>query len=392
MSAINEDQGLSLVRGDFLFRLQRRMGLIPKDGLGLVRRAVFWALVAWLPLALWAALVRSRAPGLVEEPLLAHFGVQVRCLLAIPLLVLAEGPAHAWSTLLLPEFVRSGLVPEERRGRFRDAIAAVVKLRDATLPWILIFAFVVSVNSAYELLERSHEVNWGLEAAAEGGVLGFGGWWFVYVARPIYLTLLLGWIWRVVLLTLLCKRIAGLELELVPTHPDKAGGLGFLENVPKAFALVTLAASSVLASRWAHDVVYHGVHVTALRVEILAFLIMVIALFSLPLFVFTPLLVRTKRQALLDYGALIGGHGRLVHDRWIRGRKIEDDSLLSAPELGPVADTAAAFDAVRSMRGLLIGKASILPLAATAALPMLALLSIEIPVKTILGTLAKALF
>lgn len=45
---------VSLVRGDLLFRLQRKIGLIPEQGLGIARRATFWSLLAWLPIAVWA--------------------------------------------------------------------------------------------------------------------------------------------------------------------------------------------------------------------------------------------------------------------------------------------------------------------------------------------------
>ena len=37
--------GFALVRGDLPFRLQRRLGLIPPDGLGLVGRALFWSML-----------------------------------------------------------------------------------------------------------------------------------------------------------------------------------------------------------------------------------------------------------------------------------------------------------------------------------------------------------
>ncbi|MFO1364161.1 MAG: hypothetical protein U1F45_17170 [Burkholderiales bacterium] len=56
---------------------------------------------------------------------------------------------------------------------------------------------------------------------------------------------------------------------------------------------------------------------------------------------------RAKKQALLDYGAPAGG--RLVHARWIEGKRVGDDALLAAPELGPVADTVAVYDAVKAM-------------------------------------------
>jgi len=46
MNAQDSEFEISLVRDDLLFRLQRRFGLIPDQGLGLIRRAVFFSLVA----------------------------------------------------------------------------------------------------------------------------------------------------------------------------------------------------------------------------------------------------------------------------------------------------------------------------------------------------------
>lgn len=112
---------------------------------------------------------------------------------------------------------------------------------------------------------------------------GFGAWWFLCVGRPIYPALLCCWFWRGALMCLLFGRFAKLNLAIVPSHPDRAGGLGFLERFPKAFMLVVLAMSVVIASRWAHDVVYHGVGIQSLRLPMLAkFVIMLIGILLLP--------------------------------------------------------------------------------------------------------------
>jgi hypothetical protein len=379
---------LSVVRGDLLFRLQRRVGLVPAGGLGLVRRAVFWSLLAWLPIVLWALYIRRALPGEVGEPLLAHFGVHARFLVAVPLLILAEGPVHALTTRLLPQFVHSGVVPPAAVGPFRAAIAATARLRDATLPWAVMLGIVVAFASTSEIVHRSHEIEW------EGGPVGrpgFGALWYLYVARSIYLTLVLAWLWRVVLLAVLFWRIARLDLALVPTHPDRAGGLGFLERVPPLFAPVPLAIGCVVASRWAHDAVYHGLALPSLKVQMIAFVVLSVVLFVLPLAAFAGPLKRAKKQALLDYGALVGRHGRLVHERWIQGKPVGDEALLAAPELGPVADTAAVYDAVKSMRTFLVGKATVVPLVAAAVAPMLAVLALQVPIKDLVLTLVKAL-
>jgi hypothetical protein len=111
----------------------------------------------------------------------------------------------------------------------------------------------------------------------------------------------------------------------------------------------------------------------------------------LPLLAFAGPLKKAKKQALLDYGALVGRHGRLVHERWIEGRALANDAVLQAPELGPVADTAALFDSVRAMRTVPISRSTVLPIAAAAVLPMLGALAIQVPAKELLLKLLKAL-
>jgi len=380
----------SLIRGDPAFRLQRRLGLIPSGGLGLARRAVFWSMLGWLPVALWALYIHRALPGVAAEPLLAHFGIHARLLVAVPLLIFAEGPAHALAGKLLHHLVESGVVRVEGMSELRGVLAATAKLRDAMLPWVVIIGVVIAFATTSETVHHAHEIDWATGTSAPTGA-GFGGLWYLYVGRSIFLVLVLGWLWRLVLSTVLFWRIARLDLSLVPTHPDKAGGIGFLEWVPMAFAPVALALSIVVVSGLAHDAVYHDLALQSVRGQMIIFVVVVVVLFLLPLLAFAGPLKRAKRQALLDYGALVGRHGRLVRQRWIEGQALDDDALLDAPELGPVADTGAIFDAVRAMRTVPIGKASVVPLAAAAIVPMAAVLAIQVPVKDMLLTLLKAL-
>ena len=102
-----------------------------------------------------------------------------------------------------------------------------------------------------------------------------------------------------------------------------------------------------------------------------------------PLLVFIGSLAAAKRQALLEYGALVGKHGRLVRRRWILG-KLDEDALLQAPEIGPVADTLTLYEAVKKMRVVPIGKSAIMGVALPALIPMLVLFSIQVPIKDLL--------
>ena len=378
---------LSLIRGDALLRVQRAMGLVPRDGLGVGRRALALALLTWAPIAVWALLQNRALPGPVAEPLLNHFGIHVRCLVAIPLLVIAEGVAHGITTRLIPQFHRAGLVVDADRERFREVLRGIGRLRDATLPWVAIAGLVTAWMLLGESPAATHELVW----AGDPVGTSFGAFWFNWVMRPIFTVLLLAWLWRLLLAFVLCARLSRLPLSLVPTHPDGAGGLGFLEGLPIAFSPVVLALSMVLASRWAHEVAFHEVHVASLRMPMIAFAVVVLVLFLAPLLPWQRVLAAAKRKAELDYGALVARHGRLVRQRWILGEAVGDEPILSAPELGPVADTLALWEAARKMRTIPIGRRSLLAILLPAALPMIPVLAIEIPVKDLLLGLLKTI-
>ena len=381
---------ISLVRGDLLFRLQRKIGLIPENGLGIGRRAVFWSLLAWLPIAVWAWQKEYLLPVDGGEPLLAHFGINARLLLAVPLFIFAEGMMHSTLTTLLPRLVSSGVVPPGQLDRLRSVLSDIAQLRDSVLPWIAIFAALASFFLFSRPSEVPHELSWAKDQA-DGAGMGLGVWWYLYVGRTIFLTLLLAWLWRLALLFMLFKRIAGLELSMVPTHPDRCAGLGFMARIPVMFVPVVLGISSVFASGWAHQVVYHDVTIGSLRVEIIAFVVVVPLIFLSPFVSFLGLMLRTKKQGLLDYGDLIGRHGRLVRERWIDGKQVADAPILDAPELGPIADTAAPYELISKVRPLPLSMGSLIPLVGAAVLPMVVLAAMDLPLKTVLKTVLKML-
>lgn len=380
----------SLVRNDLLFRWQRRVGLVPAHGLGIARRALFWTLLAWVPIVVWAVATGNLLPKPAGESLLQHFGIHVRCLVAIPLFIYAEGISHQLTTSLLPYFETSGLVSARDVPGFRGILLGVARLRDAAYPWIVIMGLIVAAESLPMTFADVHELVWAVPRS-DVAELGFGGWWYFHVARAVFLVLLLAWLWRVILLFVLFLRISKLDLKIVPTHPDGAGGLGFIERFPKAFSPVLLGIASVTAAKWAHDVVYHGTDVQALKTNMIGLAAVLLLIFGSPYLVWIGTLIKAKKQALLEYGALVGEHGRLVRRRWIEKCPVPENELLSAPELGPVADTVALYQAVQGMRAFPLGKSSLLALAVPIVIPILAVVAIRIPIKEVLLTLLKTL-
>jgi len=146
-----------------------------------------------------------------------------------------------------------------------------------------------------------------------------------------------------------------------------------------------------VASRLAHDVLYHGVTLTSLKLVLTGFVVIVVALCVAPLLALAGPLAAAKRRALLEYGALVGKHGRLVRQRWILGEPPAEEPLLQAPEIGPVADTLALYDAVRRMNVVPFGKSTVLGIAVPTLIPIIVLLSTKVPIKEVLKKIVGAL-
>ena len=377
----------SPVGDDPPLRWERALHIAPVNGLGVARRAVVFAVVSWVPIAAWS-LIRGRFfDAVVGEPLLQHYGVHVRCLLVIPLLILGEATLNSVARRCMPQFVVSGLVDAASRPRFEATLRTMRTWRDATLPWL----FAIGLAVAWTLVDRratSDEMSWAID---QNGGLGFGGIWFAYVVRPIFVGLLIGWLWRVALLTVLFARVGRLGLSIVPSHPDGAGGLGFLDRIPGAFAPITFAISATLASHWAHLVVYHGQTLNAFAgpagLFVVAWMLMLLA----PLATFVPSLHVAKEAALPGYAGLVAQQGRAVRRRWIEGAIRTDVPALEPDGVGPIADAAQMFGAVKAMRKIPISRASMAAIVVPIAVPMLFVIALQIPLWQLFAEVAKAL-
>ncbi len=378
----------SPIDNELPLRWTRRFRLAPPDGFGAGRRALGFALLTWLPIAVWEFVRRGGFGANSDESLLHHYSIHVRCLLVIPLLILAEPMLHRAVKELAARLAAVAVVTPEARARF-DAVARdVARIRDATLPWILIAGLVIAWTIVDQPDAHVDAIAWAVDAS---GALGFGGWWFAFVARPILLALLLAWLWRILLVAYWSWQLARIDLSLVPTHPDRTGGIAFVEKLPGAFALVSVALSAMLASRWAHEILHHGASFAGYQPTIVLFVALWTLLLLLPQLALAPLLGRVRGAALPAYSQLVGTQGRLVHRRWIERAEVADDPILSAPEIGPVADSAAMYDAVARMRRFPIGKASIVKIVLPLALPILVVAALQIPLKELLKKLLALL-
>jgi hypothetical protein len=110
-----------------------------------------------------------------------------------------------------------------------------------------------------------------------------------------------------------------------------------------------------------------------------------------PLLSFGGTLFRLRQRARLEYGCLVQRHGWLLHRRWIRGEALEEDAILNAAELGPLIDVASMHGIVRSIRFVPFSREMAIAVVAAALLPMVPVITLEVPLKEILQKLASVL-
>ena len=115
---------------------------------------------------------------------------------------------------------------------------------------MLLIAFVYLVGALYVWPRYNIALDvstWYAVPTGGGRQLSPAGWWFVYLSLPLFQFILFRWYFRVFVWIRFLWQVARCDLRLVPTHPDRAGGLGFLSLTVVAFAPVLLAHGVLLA-------------------------------------------------------------------------------------------------------------------------------------------------
>ena len=128
------------------------------------------------------------------------------------------------------------------------------------------------------------------------------GEWRLYVSLPLFQFILLRWYYRILIWIRLLWQVSRCELSLVPTHPDRVGGLGFLSQTPMAFAPLLAAHGVVLAGMIANQIFFYGARLPDFKDEIVAVVAFILLLVLAPLLFFVVKLAAVKRAGLREYG------------------------------------------------------------------------------------------
>jgi hypothetical protein len=387
-------QDFSLVLGGPLFQLLRRAHL-SDDALELVRqRIIVISLLAWLPLLVLSAVEGHLLGESVAVPFLLDLEVHVRFLVAVPLLIAAELVVHRRTRFMVKQFLERELIPESAMTRFHAAIASAFRLRNSVLAEVLLIAFVYGVGiliiwRQYMALDAA---TWYATPSVEGAKLSLAGTWLGYVSLPVFQFLLVRWYFRLVIWARFLWQVSRIELSLIPTHPDRSGGMGFLAFTVYAFIPLLMAHGALLAGNLANRIFYLGAALPDFKLEIAVVVVFLLCLVVGPLLVFAPQLAQARRTGLREYGTLAQRYVREFDSKWLRGGAPADEPLVGSGDIQSLADLGNSLEVVRTMRILPVTKEALLQLAAASLAPIMPLALTMMPLEELLKRLFGILF
>jgi hypothetical protein len=352
VSAPDLPQDFSLVLGGPLFQLLRRTHL-SGDALELVRnRALFFVAITWLPL-LVLALTQGHAIGRgTEIPFLGDVEANLRFLFALPLLVVSELVVHRRMRLIVIQFRERHLVPDAAQPQFDAAVASAVRWRNSIVAELLLIALVYSVGVL--VLWRAYIAvstpTWYAVPTDGAPQFSLAGKWYAYVSVPVFQFLLARWYYRLFIWARFLWQVGRIDLSLIPTHPDRVGGLGFLSGIAYAFTPLAVAHGALLAGPIANHIFYLGAKLTDYGIEIGVLVLFLMCLVFAPFLAFAPQLALTKRTGLREYGRLAERYVREFDAKWLRTDAPSSEPLLGSADIQSLADLGNSFEVVQSMQ------------------------------------------
>lgn len=381
----------SLLLGGPLYRLLRRFhaaGSIPEL---LSRQAIIIALLCWAPLAL-LSLIQTHAVQHVTLPFFRDLETQIRFLVSLPVLILAEIVIERRIRPIIRRFVERHLVYAKQLPDFSSAVNTAARVHNSVAADIILLIFVYTAGLSIWRHQIPPDIaSWYASSENAQIHLTVAGYWLAFVSVPAFQFILLRWYMQILVWFWFMLRISRLKLRLAPLHPDRAGGIAFVAASSMALAPLLFAHSALISSQIASHILYSGGSLHAFLITILSYIFLAVGAALAPLCLFTPQLIQAKRGALARYGNFAS---ELVSDfdqKWLKPRVLATP-MLASEEIQTVADLDNSFRVVREMRYVPISPHDMLLLFAITAAPFLPLLLTAMPIDQLVVHAIKLVF
>jgi len=349
----------------------------------IVRALPVAVLVTWVPLLVLSWIDRQFISG-SAIPFLFSIGTHTRFLIAIPLFFAAERLFYRHSRAALAMLTDAGVVSPTGNVEFERTLASTMRWRNSrildavalVIVWLWITQF-----AAYAMPRAT--TTWRADPM---GNLTLAGRWYWYISLPIFHFLFFRWCLRLLVWCRLLWRLNRHDLQLTPTHPDLAGGLGSLGVAHVALAPLALGSSSMVVATFVENILFSGVDIQQVILPLAGFVIGSTVVLVAPLVLFSARLFEAKQRGLLEYGRIAHTYVQGFDRKWVRHEGNSSEPLLGSADVQSLADLSNAFNVIRRMRLIPIALSEVATIGAAAVLPALPLLLLVAPLDVLVLT------
>jgi hypothetical protein len=388
----------SLFEGDPLTRVFQRLGMGSYRWRHLAKRSLLLILLTWVPLALLAVLSEVhwiQPPG---QNFFVDFAAYGQLLIGLPMFLLAERVIDGQTKDVARCFLTTGVVEPGDAVRLLRINWQLKQLRQQIWPDLICIAIGYALTAAWMIPEIFNDRDtWhamgpvvqpqdSLTALLQQPPQPFTwpGLLLLAFVGPLTTYWWLRWAVKVAFWTWYLFQVSRLRLNLVPSHPDSTGGIGFLSDAQTKFGLVILAYGiSYVAPTILYKLKFEGATIFVLSVwgYGASFIIGAPLLFTLPLFMFTQQLYQAKFRALEAFQERSMERAKAFEEKWLKACTSGHYELMSGGDLAGLNALNQVYAHIHKMRVVPFDLRSFSELVGSALGPMIPLLPylVDIP-------------
>lgn len=385
----------SLFEGDLVSRIFARLGMGTYQVRDLVKRSVLLIGITWVPLALLAIFSEVhwiQPPG---QNFFLDFAAYGQLLIGLPMFLLAERVIDGHTRNTVRSFLTTGVVQPGDAPRLLQLSLHVKRLRRRLGPELICvgIGYLLTVSWVLPEMYNDRDTWHAMGPIVQSQPFSWTGLRFLITQSPQPLTwpglLELGfvgplttywwvrWSWKIGIWSWYLYRLSRLRLNLVASHPDKTGGIGFLSDVQTKFGFVILAYGiSYVAPTIGYKLAFEGATMAVFSVwgYAVSFVIGAPLLFTIPLFMFTKQLYQAKTCAMKIFQERSMERALVFEEKWQKACSSGNYELMGSNELTGLKALDQVYVHIHAMRVVPFDLRSFLELVGSALGPMIPLL------------------
>ena len=369
----------SLFEDDLVSRVFARLGMGSYRVGDLVKRSLFLIGITWVPLALLAIVSEVhwiQPPG---QNFFLDFAAYGQLLIGLPMFLLAERVIDGQTRDTARCFLSTGVVEAGDASRLFYLNRRVERLRKQLWPDLICIAIAYVLTAAWVVPELYNDRDtWhAMGSISEQQSLTWPGLLELGFVGPLTTYWWLRWSWKIGIWSWYLYGLSRLRLNLVASHPDKTGGIGFLSDAQTKFGLVILAYGiSYVAPTIGYKLAFEGATMSVLSVwgYAASFVIGAPLLFTIPLFMFTRQLYQAKARAIEMFQERSMERALAFEQKWLNACSSGNYELMSGSDLAGLNALNMVYDHIHAMRVVPFDLRSFSELVGSALGPMVPLL------------------